>query len=613
MTVVIVGVGLALIVGVFDRRTPHVEPEATLEPPLVPQTWLQEDGTTRVDLTAMGTLFTVVVDADPDLAATAIAEAASELARLEADISSWRPGSDVSRLNDASGRDPVSISPATLELLTLAVDLHAETDGAFDITIDPAWSLWPFRDPTLPLPTRAQLDEALKLVDIGGVILDQDAGTASLQRPGMRVNLGAIGKGYAARAIMGTLQSHGIDQAAVSAGGDLVLRGRRRSDPWVVGIEHPSWPGQMVERFHVTDTAVATSGTSQRRIVRGGRVYGHILDPASGMPVRGVASVTVITPDPVLADAFATAVFVMGPTAGLRWVEGREDVEAMITDEDGGVHRSSGWAQLTSDRPAPEAPKPSSEPTKTNADPERTTPTTPLPPGHDRPLDEIAAMVPMIRGDDETDEPVLHLDITEVTNAEYALFIADPVSVHHTLCHPGEPDAKDHTPRYWSAWRPRLVKARVGALAPFDDQTFTRPDYPVVGVDWWDAVAFANWAGKRLPTRAEWERAAAGDDQRTWPWGDEWDFERANTGGEKWGERDGHIYAAPADSFESGASPWGALHMAGNVAEWTEEGWVMGGSANSNPSQVRTTAGQLRQPGYRAFDIGLRCVAEARP
>jgi len=131
----------------------------------------------------------------------------------------------------------------------------------------------------------------------------------------------------------------------------------------------------------------------------------------------------------------------------------------------------------------------------------------------------------------------------------------------------------------------------------------------VVGVDWWDAYAFTSWAGKRLPTRGEWEAAAGAGAGRTWPWGDRWEWALANTGGEKWGEHDGHTYAAPVDSFPAGASPAGALHMAGNVAEWTREGWVMGGSSNSNPSGVRVDAGRLREPGYRSFDIGLRAAS----
>jgi formylglycine-generating enzyme required for sulfatase activity len=219
---------------------------------------------------------------------------------------------------------------------------------------------------------------------------------------------------------------------------------------------------------------------------------------------------------------------------------------------------------------------------------------------------------PFRTGDERAPDalPAFRVDRTEVTNAAYARFL-EAAAATHAHCHPDEPADKDHTPRYWREFRSPLFRASPAArVAPFDADTFRHPDRPVVGVDWWDAYAFARWAGKRLPTRREHEKAARGADGRRWPWGDHWDFGRANTGGEKWGERDGFTYAAPADSFPGGASPAGALHLAGNVAEWTDEGFVAGGSAVSPPSGVRGGAGHYREPGFRAFDLGFRCAAD---
>jgi formylglycine-generating enzyme required for sulfatase activity len=184
----------------------------------------------------------------------------------------------------------------------------------------------------------------------------------------------------------------------------------------------------------------------------------------------------------------------------------------------------------------------------------------------------------------------------------------------HKFCHPDEPADKDHTPRYAREFRSPLFKATPAArLAPFNEQTFRQADHPVVGVDWWDAYAYARWAGKRLPSRLEWEKAARGTDGRIWPWGNEWSRTKSNVGGEKWEERDGHTYSAPASSFPQGASVYGCLNMAGNVAEWTQEGWVMGGGSNSNPSQVRCCGGELREPGYRSFQTGFRCATSSPP
>jgi len=607
LLVLTVGLGAALAGGLLTGRDAPA-PAPTWPTTVPPPTWQDaEDGTTRMDVTAMGTLFTLIVGVQGEPAREALLEAHARLRELEDRLSSWRPDSDVARINDAAGVEPVEVGPDTLAMLVAARDLHDRTGGAVDVTIDPVWSLWPFRDPDRPLPTRAELDVALQRVDMASLVVDEEASTAFLARDGMRLNLGAIGKGYAAACLMRVFGAHGIEHAAVSAGGDLLLKGRKRSGPWSVAVEHPRWEGRLVQRFFAGDVAVATSGNSKRRILRGGREYGHILDPRTGLPARGVAGVTVLAADPVEADAFATAVFVMGVDAGLAWVEGQPGIEALIFGDDGRVERSAGWDAATADRPEESAavvtPAPSATPAPEPA--RRTTPTAELRVGSS--LREGLGDMVSLRAGHGAD---LRVDRTEVSNAAYARFLESEAAATHRGCHPEEPSDKDHTPRYWRAdWSPPLVRASVGGLTPFDEGTFQQPDRPVVGVDWWDAYAFTSWAGKRLPTRGEWEAAAGAGAGRTWPWGDRWEWALANTGGEKWGEHDGHTYPAPVDSFPAGASPAGALHMAGNVAEWTREGWVMGGSSNSNPSGVRVDAGRLREPGYRSFDIGLRAAS----
>jgi len=206
------------------------------------------------------------------------------------------------------------------------------------------------------------------------------------------------------------------------------------------------------------------------------------------------------------------------------------------------------------------------------------------------------------------------MEMTEVSNRQYQAFLdalagsAKPGRYAHS----DEPDGHRYQPRYWQEYRPALFIASAAAkLAPFDAQTFTQPDNPVVGVDWWDAYAYCQWAGKRLPTEPEWEKGARGEDGRVWPWGNDWDYANANSGGDKWGEVDGFIYAAPVVSFGGGASVYGLLNMGGNVAEWTAGANVMGGSSNSRPSGVRTSAKQKRNRDYRSFNIGFRCASDA--
>ena len=312
-----------------------------------------DDGTMRRDLTLMGTSFTLIAEAPEEVAVPALDAAAARLVALEEEISSWRPDSDVSRLNDAAGGEPVPVGEGTWELLRRAAVLHRATDGALDVTIGPVWDLWPFRDPATPVPDDAQLEAALALrgaleIELGG---EPGRRTARLPRPGMRVNLGAIGKGWAAGVALEELAHHGVEVAAVSAGGDLTVRGRKRSGPWVVGVEDPRWPGRYLERFAAADVSVATSGQTKRHVVRDGQTWGHVLDPRSGRPVEGCVSVTVVTADPVDADGYATALLVMGAEAALRWVEAQPGVEALVVDAAFEAHRSSGWAAATPSTP----------------------------------------------------------------------------------------------------------------------------------------------------------------------------------------------------------------------------------------------------------------------
>lgn len=234
------------------------------------------------------------------------------------------------------------------------------------------------------------------------------------------------------------------------------------------------------------------------------------------------------------------------------------------------------------------------------------------------------------------------LDRTEVTNARYRKFLeAIEASGEHRRCHPDEPKGKSHRPRYWGTFNPLLADAQYALTAPFNASTFTADDKPVVGVDWFDAFAYAAWAGSRLPTEAEWEAACRGADGRRWPWGNDWAWGKANIGGERKGadvpskghDKDGFIYPAPVGSFPEGRSPVGCDDLAGNAAEWVADFYqaeayatadrdnprgptegvervVRGGSSQSSPSQVRCAARASREPSFRTFTLGFRTAKE---
>jgi formylglycine-generating enzyme required for sulfatase activity len=218
-----------------------------------------------------------------------------------------------------------------------------------------------------------------------------------------------------------------------------------------------------------------------------------------------------------------------------------------------------------------------------------------------------------------------YIDEHEVTNVRYRKFL-DWVEAHgdEPYRHPQQPAGKSHRPRYWSDFRPGILQEiGIARLQPFDAGTFQGDQQPVVGIDWFDAHAYARWAGKRLLREEEWEKASRGTDGRLWPWGNQWDFSRCNSGGYEWnGERDGHVYPAPVGSYPTGISPYGCLDMAGNVGEWTASDdvpgpvnrpgdlgqVVKGGGSSSYPSAVTAASREVRERTFRYFCLGFRCA-----
>lgn len=234
------------------------------------------------------------------------------------------------------------------------------------------------------------------------------------------------------------------------------------------------------------------------------------------------------------------------------------------------------------------------------------------------------------------------IDRFEVTNAQYRKFLAAvQKNGDDAWAHPDQPKGKDHTPRYWKEFNPLLKDPEFARLAQFNAATFIHDDKPVVGVDWFDAYAYAKWAGKRLPTEAEWELAARGTDGRRWPWGNDWQWGLCNIVGEKLGadvrakgrEKDGYIYAAPVGTYPAGRSPFGCDDMAGNAAEWVADWYaadayktgssenprgpqtgggrvVRGGSSQNLPSNTRCAIRAHREPEFKTFILGFRCAKD---
>jgi FAD:protein FMN transferase len=284
---------------------------------------------------------------DTHAAAAAFDDVLREFERLEALMSVWREGSDVQRLNAAAGRNEVPVSTEVRIVLREARRVSEWTDGKFDVTFGALSGLWKFdHDQDNRVPDAAEVRRRLPLIDYGGLDVDERAGTAFLRRPGMRIHLGGIGKGYALDRAVELLVRRGVRDFIIQSGGDLYAAGRRGDRPWRLGIRDPRGPAdRSFAALDVTDGTFSTSGDYERFFVRDGRRYHHILDPDRGEPARGCRSVTIVTDRAVIADGLSTGVFVLGPTAGMALIERLPGVEGVIVTDTNEVLVSSGLRQ----------------------------------------------------------------------------------------------------------------------------------------------------------------------------------------------------------------------------------------------------------------------------
>src|SRR5215475_5451057 len=256
-----------------------------------------------------------------------------EMDRLEALLSNWRPTSDVEQLNAAAGKHPIRVGNDLREMLRTAHQVSELTGGKFDVTWGAMSGLWKFdyqnQDNTIPDP--AQLARQRKLIDYRKVVVDEDAGTAFIEREGMKVNLGGIGKGYAVDRARDILRRRGFHDFIVQFGGDMYVGGLQDGHMWRLGIQDPRGPSNRIfAQMDLTDSTFSTSGDYARSFVKNGKRYHHIIDPDTGEPATGCRSVTIITSSATIADGLSTGAFVLGPEAGMALIQRLLGVEGVI-------------------------------------------------------------------------------------------------------------------------------------------------------------------------------------------------------------------------------------------------------------------------------------------
>ncbi len=278
---------------------------------------------------------------DPLTAAEAIRLVNEEMHRIDRSMSTYKPDSEISRINRDAAKNPVTISAELLDLIARGIEMSRLTQGAFDITYASVGQLYDFRAGVRP--DEKQIAATLPAISYRFVELDLVERTVFFARQGVRIDLGGIAKGYAVERGAGILRAQGIAHGLVSAGGDSRVLGDRRGAPWIVGVRDPRNSDRVVARLPLIDEAISTSGDYERFFEEDGVRYHHIISPATGHSASEARSVTIIGPDATMTDGLATSVFVMGVDKGLQLIDSLDDFEAVIVDKHGRLHRSGGF------------------------------------------------------------------------------------------------------------------------------------------------------------------------------------------------------------------------------------------------------------------------------
>jgi thiamine biosynthesis lipoprotein len=267
----------------------------------------------------MGTL--VVITAygrKPADTVRAMDAAFDEIRRVDLVMSLHRADSELSRLNSSAARQALPVSEELFFVISNAVEIARQTDGAFDPTVAPLTRLWGFLWKSQRLPSSSELAAVLPRVDYRRIELDAVHHTVRFKTNGVEIDLNAIAKGYAVDCAIAKLRSAGIANAMVRAGGDLrVIGAPPGQSTWTIQIEDPAKTSHR-RTLNLRDAAVSTSGSYENYLVADGKRYSHILNPHTGRPVEGVASCSVVAPTCKESDAWATALFVLGPDAAFR-------------------------------------------------------------------------------------------------------------------------------------------------------------------------------------------------------------------------------------------------------------------------------------------------------
>ncbi|MDR0227894.1 MAG: FAD:protein FMN transferase [Flavobacteriaceae bacterium] len=295
------------------------------------------------EFSLMGCRFDItLVSKNEQKANNLIDEAIEEMRRIEYLLSEWKIDTPVSLVNKNAGLSPVKVPLELLQITNRALQFSKMTEGAFDITMAGLNHIWKYDGSMKKIPSKAELQEAIKYVGYKNICIEQDKRTIFLAQKGMRIGFGSIGKAYAADCAKELLVQKGVTAGIVNASGDMAIWGKQPDGtPWTGGIINPLNKEKLFAKFPVHNGAVVTSGTYEKYTVINGKKYSHIIDPRTGMPTAEIASVTVFAPTAELANGLSTSIVIMGIEVGLHFINQIRGVSCVIVDNNAKIFTSN--------------------------------------------------------------------------------------------------------------------------------------------------------------------------------------------------------------------------------------------------------------------------------
>lgn len=302
----------------------------------------EEDKSESRDIFAMDTYMTLT--AYGKNAKKALDEAVDEINNIEQLVSTGIDSSEVSQINK-NGKG--SVSETTGYLIKRSKEIYDSTNGVFDITIYPIMQAWGFPTENYCVPGKKELKKLRGLMGADHVLYDEKKQEVTLNKEGMKIDLGGIAKGYTSSKVMDIFKENGISSAVISLGGNVqTLNGKPDGSDWRVAVENPADTGSYIGVLSIKDKAVITSGGYERYFKQDGKTYHHIIDPANGYPANnGLTSVTIVSDDGTLADGLSTSLFIMGPEKAQKyWKEHSDEFDTILVKDDGSILVSEGIA-----------------------------------------------------------------------------------------------------------------------------------------------------------------------------------------------------------------------------------------------------------------------------